>query len=398
MFNYGIHHIPPMVYINKMGDDRHHERRYMPKYINTTSNINKGNIKLYNYQQEVKNKTGVKTTIGNWSRGLGKTYTLSSIILDERPNYVLYVGKTSDGIRNLHQHFNEIFESNQSDIKNLIKSLNVMKDKIIIQYFDGIRTEIFDYAYLPIGSNENTLFDYLMFDDLLPIHIKYKCKRIISMVTVNNYNKKLEQLYKHNTIILNEDYSAGIKNGLFKLSQIEKSRELNTWYDNYAILDDPKLISKNTDKPTGNIILNTLFNEINCLVPKITKARENEDFGTYKNLILAYKEVLLLINNTYQQYGLKNEKVNMYINYIVSPNKNKVEVLIRDKHYMIWGNAYKKIEDFINPIKQIAENENATIYIDVNGCGMALYDLLSEIDGLIVKQLRFDNSYISGIF
>ena len=31
MFNYDIYHTPPMVYINKMGDDRHHERRYMQK-------------------------------------------------------------------------------------------------------------------------------------------------------------------------------------------------------------------------------------------------------------------------------------------------------------------------------------------------------------------------------
>jgi len=268
----------------------------IPKYINTTNNINKGNIKLYNYQQEAKNKNGVKTTICNWSRGLGKTYTLSSIILDERPKDVLYVGKTSDGMRNIYQHFNEIFELYPNGIKNLIKDLKIMKDKIIIQYFDGIRTTVFDYAFMPIRSNKDIIFDYLMFDDLLPMFIDYKCNRVMSMVTTNNYNKKLEQLYKHNTIILNEDYSTGIKNELFELSKIEKSRELNIWYDNYAILDDPKLTSKNTDKPTVNIILNTLYNEINCLIPKIAKARENEDFGTYKNLILAYKEVLLLIN------------------------------------------------------------------------------------------------------
>jgi hypothetical protein len=41
-------------------------------------------------------------------------------------------------------------------------------------------------------------------------------------------------------------------------------------------------------------ISDTLNNELKMLIPKITKARENNEFGTYKNLILAFKEVIEL--------------------------------------------------------------------------------------------------------
>ena len=44
-------------------------------------------------------------------------------------------------------------------------------------------------------------------------------------------------------------------------------------------------------------VLNTLKNEIEALTPKIQQTRENRDYGTYKNLINAYREVLNLIRD-----------------------------------------------------------------------------------------------------
>lgn len=367
----------------------------MPVYKSTTNNNSKGNIKLFDYQQEAKNKTGVKTTICNWSRGIGKTYTLSSIILDERPQNVLYVGNTSNSMKSLVDKFNEIFELHPKSIKGVIQDLKITQEKIIIQYFDGVQTTIYDYGFMPRGSNQEIQFDYIMFNDLLPTPIDYRCKRVISMVTVNNFNKRLEQLYKHNTVVLNEDYSAGVRNNIFTLNRIEKYKTSNNWYDDYAILNDPNNALKDIDKPNEFTIRDTLYDEIKCLVPKIQKARENEEYGTYKNLILAYKEVLLLINDMYKQYGFENKKANMYVNYIALPEKqnNKVEVLVKNKQYIISGPVFKKAEDFINPIKQIAKNENAIIYIDTHGCGIALYDLLSEVDGLIVNEVNLDKSF-----
>lgn len=43
------------------------------------------------------------------------------------------------------------------------------------------------------------------------------------------------------------------------------------------------------------MVREVLEKELKELEPKITRARENNDFGTYKNMILAYKEVLHLL-------------------------------------------------------------------------------------------------------
>ena len=373
----------------------------MPRYINTTSNINKENIRLYNYQQEAKNKNGIKTTICNWSRGLGKTYTLSSIILNERPNNVLYICKTSDGMRNLIQKFNEIFELHPKSIKGVIQDLKVMKDKIIIQYFDGIRTTVYDYAFMPIGSNKDIVFDYIMFDDLLPMFIDYQCNRVISMVTINNYNNKLEQLYKHNTVVLNEDYSAGIKNGLLDINKIDKFKEKNYWYDWYAILDNSKQIPINTNKPNVYVILDTLFNEINCLMPKIAKARENEEFGTYKNLILAYKEVLLLINDTYKQYGLKMKSENnikekiVYADVYIPQDARNVKIIIySEDNIYILDNPNLSMIDHALTIKNIFKDDDYVIfYLDTHGFGRGLYDILKGEKGFDVRELKIQDYY-----
>ena len=44
-------------------------------------------------------------------------------------------------------------------------------------------------------------------------------------------------------------------------------------------------------------VIKTLMNEIEALTPKLQQTRENRDYGTYKNLINAYREVLYLIQS-----------------------------------------------------------------------------------------------------
>jgi uncharacterized protein YaaR (DUF327 family) len=60
------------------------------------------------------------------------------------------------------------------------------------------------------------------------------------------------------------------------------------------------------DQFTNDIIQN-LQNELSALNPKLIRTRENNDFGTYKNLILAYKEVLELYKEMTEKnkYGIK---------------------------------------------------------------------------------------------
>jgi len=44
-------------------------------------------------------------------------------------------------------------------------------------------------------------------------------------------------------------------------------------------------------------VTQTLLREIELLTPKLEKYRESEDYGTYKNLINAYREILNLIQS-----------------------------------------------------------------------------------------------------
>lgn len=49
-------------------------------------------------------------------------------------------------------------------------------------------------------------------------------------------------------------------------------------------------------------IIDNLKKELDILALKIKKARENNNFGTYKNLILAYKEILELYKDLANEF------------------------------------------------------------------------------------------------
>jgi len=290
-------------YLKNLNLSQFKNLRWEDSNIHKNNNIR--NIEMFDYQLEAKNKIGVTTTICNWSRICGKTFTLAMIILKDRPKQVLFIGKSIDSLLDLRDKFAEIFNMDEN-IKNSIKDIVFYQEQIKIIFWDNSVIKIYNYISMPKGSiSEDTKFDYIMFNDLLPFYIPYKTNRIISMVSINNYNKKLERLYKHDTIILNEDYLTGSKNGLISPKYIENCKDKPNWFDDFAILDNPNSILKNTDRTIEFRILDTLYNEINCLTPKIIKTRENEEYGTYKNLILSYKEVLALINEVKKQYDIK---------------------------------------------------------------------------------------------
>lgn len=54
---------------------------------------------------------------------------------------------------------------------------------------------------------------------------------------------------------------------------------------------------KEDEKPFYKKVIQTLQNEIEALTPKLQQTRENRDYGTYKNLINAYREVLNLLKD-----------------------------------------------------------------------------------------------------
>ena len=59
------------------------------------------------------------------------------------------------------------------------------------------------------------------------------------------------------------------------------------------------------ERPFSEKVLETLVGEIEELTPKLEKLRKSEDYGTYRNLINAYKEILGLIQNHIQNYDIK---------------------------------------------------------------------------------------------
>jgi len=52
---------------------------------------------------------------------------------------------------------------------------------------------------------------------------------------------------------------------------------------------------KEDDMSFNEKVTKTLMNEIDALTPKLQQTRESKDYGTYKNLINAYREVLNLM-------------------------------------------------------------------------------------------------------
>lgn len=66
-------------------------------------------------------------------------------------------------------------------------------------------------------------------------------------------------------------------------------------YEKYG--DNIKYKNKITDEISMSTnLVDILNNEINCLIKKIEKAREGDNIGTYKNLIIALKDVVKLRN------------------------------------------------------------------------------------------------------
>lgn len=123
------------------------------------------------------------------------------------------------------------------------------------------------------------------------------------------------------------------------------------------------------------VILN-LKDEVKSLTSKIKSAREREDFGTYKNLILAYKEVLKLLQDTERniKWEEKNKKEkDMTRNFdVVDTGGNKKEVRIN-----IY-NLLKSLKEKMNGFSKEEQIEQAKDFIGLNYA----YDLLFLLDHL----------------
>lgn len=101
---------------------------------------------------------------------------------------------------------------------------------------------------------------------------KYNYNNIVSISAIST-------MENHNGYVLDE----GINIQTFK-KMYPNAKVITGWFDSVSNKEDTRTFEQQ--------IVDNLKKEIEFLNAKITKVRENHDFGTYKNLILAYKEVL----------------------------------------------------------------------------------------------------------
>jgi hypothetical protein len=135
-----------------------------------------------------------------------------------------------------------------------------------------------------------------------------------------------------------------------------------------------------------------LINELYCLGKKIKKHNEeNKDVGTYKNLILAYKEVLnLLINMNIEIDELETGSNKEYLYYDWTRGETLEDSIISiyykgKRHCISFKCGYKAIASYI---KDLIRNENnVTIIGDCHGIGYGIKDNLEQ-QGLKIEELK----------
>lgn len=125
-------------------------------------------------------------------------------------------------------------------------------------------------------------------------------------------------------------------------------------------------------------LIETLKNEQELLLNKISKAREKGDAGTYKNLIVALRDISRLIH----------DEVNI-MNIELKYNKLYFEVESDGTNIYYNGCIYRvkgKLSEVAKYIENhICNNKNVEIYGDLHGFGLALADELKYL-GYKIKE------------
>jgi len=276
-------------------------------------------MEYFDYQQEVPMGLKLhKNLILNWSRGLGKTFTLAKLVLDKRPKNVLYIrNNNNNSLIGITENIKQILmEKNNDYLKNINgiqygrKCVNIKwgKEKEICNYsnYNDNQTNIYNYYDCENLQEQfqNIRYDYVFFDNILPYLISdLKYNRSISTITMNNFDKKLNTLYSQNYLILEADYKEGIKNNLYRgleLTDMNKENQ-SRWYSEFAILDDPcKKISDNS------------------LIDILSKLEKELNYMPYnKDTVLTRKNLLEMILSIYKQLEFKPKSIENNIQIFV---------------------------------------------------------------------------------
>lgn len=138
-------------------------------------------LKLLPFQEEVVNDNESEIIIANFSRQLGKTFTLAMKVMKNKPNSVLFIGANTGGsFRIFSDKIQELCKSNEG-----IRHVALLFNKIIIEFSSGEITTILNDCEVNRGRKEYGNLDLILYSDVLPFVNKYKAKQHISTVSMN---------------------------------------------------------------------------------------------------------------------------------------------------------------------------------------------------------------------
>lgn len=302
---------------------------------------------LTEFQKEIIDSDN-KTTICNWSRGLGKTYTCARIITDNKPRYVLYCNPKSKSLKNLSILIGEKISIDKK-YGNTVSDVKYDRNQIIISYHDGNKTLVFNETFLINDSEckDHITFDYILFDESLPYNITNKGKQTISFITISHYNllNIMDMKYQNMSIHGLKD---GLDNGLYHEQSIIKERQnFNNTYGNLEIFNNQFDILNEYDK---------IFKE--------DKLNNNTKESCLKEFQI--KDALLpILQSLIEEYSAIEPKNNN-----VMTRKNILE-MITDVCGVIYGNSEVTFGDVLNSISHswddISDDNKDSIYKTIGG-------------------------------
>jgi len=198
-----------------------------------------------------------------------------------------------------------LLEGNEFNPYNIIEFLDSYQNKIT--YYNGFNMQKIIMEKLIEGVKKNQLIHTQWLRGIGKTHILIKLAKETNCIVLEPNETVVSTVTKRENY--SKIFSASIdflKGDTLKKYgyQYNKDNPLEVLVDegvtNIQAIEDIgfKVITgfytpkKEEELSFNEKVLNTLTNEIEALTPKLQLTRENRDYGTYKNLINAYREVL----------------------------------------------------------------------------------------------------------
>lgn len=151
-------------------------------------------------------------------------------------------------------------------------------------------------------------------------------------------------------------------------------------------------------------VSNNLKNEIAELSKKVSQARESENWGTYKNLVLAYKEIVKMYNDIAIDVCERDADKTQHIETTLSLDKNTSGIFAEAIHGMLTNNSELTTSGFVGkPTKSDIKSVNlfsewdrlkpeiidGSIMITVDTSKLLSHRLISCDEGTLINVAGF---------